>query len=190
MTILQASSFPWSERVSAEVAMIPVDRRLQLWRRATIAPGGMLRVQPEGRDPILVCNVDGKIYAVDDECTHAIASLSEGRLQGNIVFCPMHGGSFDVCSGKAKSLPCKQALRTWPIEIVDGKVYLLAEELIGRKARDLYPPPRRRRWRPSICRRRTPASDVGVAAARNIPSVPRDAAVSLPADHSGATFTL
>ena len=105
-------------------AMSFVDRRL-LCEAGDVAPGGMLKVQPEGLDPILVCNVDGKLYAVDDECTHAIASLSEGRLQGNIVFCPLHGGSFDVCSGKAKSLPCKQALRTWPIEVADGKVYLL-----------------------------------------------------------------
>lgn len=105
-------------------AMSFVDRRL-LCEAGDVAPGSMLKVQPEGLDPILVCNVDGKLYAVDDECTHAIASLSEGRLQGNIVFCPLHGGSFDVCSGKAKSLPCKQALRTWPIEVADGKVYLL-----------------------------------------------------------------
>ena len=87
----------------------------------------MLKVEPEGMAPILVCNVDGNFHAVDDECTHAIASLSEGRLQGNIVFCPMHGGSFDVCSGKAKSLPCKQALRKWPLELADGKVYLLTK---------------------------------------------------------------
>jgi nitrite reductase/ring-hydroxylating ferredoxin subunit len=103
------------------------ERRLQLCEAGAVAPGGMLRVHPEGMDPILVCNVNGKLYAVDDECTHAIASLSEGRLVGNIVFCPLHGGSFDVCSGKAKSLPCKQALRTWPIEVSDGKVYLLLQ---------------------------------------------------------------
>jgi nitrite reductase/ring-hydroxylating ferredoxin subunit len=102
-----------------------VDRRLQLCEAGQVAPGGMVRFQPEGMDPILLCNVDGKFHAVDDECTHAIASLSEGRLQGHIVFCPMHGGSFDVCSGKPKSLPCKQALRTWPVEVIDGKVYLL-----------------------------------------------------------------
>jgi len=85
----------------------------------------MLRIHPEGMDAILVCNVSGKFHAVDDECTHAIASLSEGRLQGNIVLCPFHGGSFDVVTGKAHSLPCKQPLRTWPLEVTDGKVYLL-----------------------------------------------------------------
>jgi nitrite reductase/ring-hydroxylating ferredoxin subunit len=104
----------------------PADRVL-LCDTSEVPPGKMLRVHPEGLDPILVCNVMGDFYAVDDECTHAIASLSEGRLQGNIVFCPMHGGSFDVCSGKAKTLPCKQPLRTWPLEVADGKIYLLAK---------------------------------------------------------------
>lgn len=99
--------------------------RLALCEQSEVAPGKMLRVHPEGRTPILVCNVAGTFHAVDDECTHAIASLSEGRLEGNIVFCPMHGGSFDVCSGRAHSLPCKEPLRTWPLEVTDGKVYLL-----------------------------------------------------------------
>lgn len=104
--------------------MSPADR-LPLCDESAVTPGKMLRVHPEGLDPILVCNVDGKFHAVDDECTHAIASLSEGRLQGTTVFCPLHGGSFDVCSGKAMSLPCKQPLRTWSLEVEDGKVYLL-----------------------------------------------------------------
>jgi nitrite reductase/ring-hydroxylating ferredoxin subunit len=104
---------------------IPPDDRLPLCDVNEVTPGKMLRVHPEGRDPILVCNVAGTFHAVDDECTHAIASLSEGRLRGNIVFCPMHGGSFDVRSGEAMSLPCKQPLRTWPLEVTNGKVYLL-----------------------------------------------------------------
>jgi nitrite reductase/ring-hydroxylating ferredoxin subunit len=105
--------------------MVHSDRRLPLCETSELASGGMRKFHPEGMDPILLCNVDGKFHAVDDECTHAIASLSEGRLDGQIVFCPMHGGSFDVCSGKARSLPCRQALRTWPLEVVDGKIYLL-----------------------------------------------------------------
>jgi len=99
------------------------DRRL-LCEQGEITPGNMLRVHPDGMDAILICNVGGKLHAVDDACTHAIASLSEGRLQGTIVTCPMHGGRFDVRSGKAMSLPCKLPLRTWPLEVVGGKVYL------------------------------------------------------------------
>ena len=108
-----------------QAAMVHSERRLPLCETSELASGDMRKFHPEGMDPILLCNVDGKFHAVDDECTHAIASLSEGRLDGQIVFCPMHGGSFDVCSGKARSLPCRQALRTWPLEVVDGKIYLL-----------------------------------------------------------------
>ncbi len=101
----------------APIRLCPVD---------DLAPGQFRRFEPEGLDPVLLCNVDGQFYAVDDECTHAIADLSEGRMEGEIVFCPMHGGSFNVRSGKACSLPCKQALRTYPLEIADGGVWLKA----------------------------------------------------------------
>lgn len=75
-------------------------------------------------DPIAVCNVDGDFFAIEDECTHAIASLSEGRLEGEVIFCPLHGGSFNVRSGKACSLPCKQPLRTFPIVVEDDAIWL------------------------------------------------------------------
>lgn len=107
-------------------ATAPGDRLL-LCEQRDVKPGKMLRVHPEGMDAILVCNVGGKFHAVDDACTHAIASLSEGRLQGSIVVCPMHGGSFDVRSGKAMGLPCKLPLRTWPLELANGKIYLRAK---------------------------------------------------------------
>jgi nitrite reductase/ring-hydroxylating ferredoxin subunit len=98
---------------------------IELCAATEIGPGEMRRFEPEGFDPLLLCNVDGAFRLVDDECTHAIASLSEGRLEGPTIFCPMHGGSFDVCSGKAKSLPCKQALRTYQVRIQDGIVYFI-----------------------------------------------------------------
>lgn len=97
------------------IALCPAD---------AIAPGEMRKFEVPGGDPVMVCNVDGAFYAVEDDCTHAIASLSTGRLEGTTVFCPMHGGSFDVCTGKARSLPCKQALRTFSIEVRDGALHL------------------------------------------------------------------
>lgn len=98
--------------------------RIQLCAEEEIAPGAMRRFEPDGGDPVLLCNIDGDLHALEDECTHAIASLSEGRLEGRTIFCPMHGGSFDACTGAAKSLPCKQALRTFPVEVVDGQVWI------------------------------------------------------------------
>ena len=56
-------------------------------------------VSTDGKD-ILVTNVDGNYYAMDDTCTHAGASLSEGSLDGSTVTCPWHGSTWDCKTGK------------------------------------------------------------------------------------------
>jgi len=89
-----------------------------------LAPGKMRRFEIPGGDAVLLCNFNGVFHAIEDDCTHAIASLANGRLEGSTVFCPMHGGSFNVVTGKALSLPCKQALRSFPVEVRDGTVFV------------------------------------------------------------------
>ena len=59
-----------------------------------ITSGKMIMVSTDGKD-ILVTNVDGNYYAMDDTCTHAGASLSEGSLDGSTVTCPWHGSTWD-----------------------------------------------------------------------------------------------
>ncbi|MBH0114072.1 non-heme iron oxygenase ferredoxin subunit [Novosphingobium sp. YJ-S2-02] len=88
-----------------------------------LAPGAIRLVELDGMDPLVLVNRAGEFFLLEDECTHAIASLSEGRLEGDTLFCPLHGGSFDVRTGKAKSLPCKMALNTFPVEVRDGAVW-------------------------------------------------------------------
>lgn len=89
-----------------------------------LAPGEMSRFDPEGMDPIVLCNYQGEYYALEDECTHAIASMAEGEFVEDQLVCPVHGGRFCVTTGAATKLPCRQALKTWPISIVDGVVCL------------------------------------------------------------------
>ncbi|MDV3455373.1 non-heme iron oxygenase ferredoxin subunit [Sphingomonas sp. HF-S4] len=103
-----------------EIAMA---ERTALCQVDTLEPGEMVRVEVAGEDPLLLINDAGVFRLLDDDCTHAIASLSEGRLDGNILSCPLHGGSFDIRTGKAKSLPCKQALRTHKVIVESGMVY-------------------------------------------------------------------
>ena len=98
--------------------------KVELCEAAAVEPGQMQRFEPDGMDAVLLINDDGTFRLIEDDCTHAIASLSEGRLDGQVIFCPLHGGSFDICTGKARSLPCKQALRTFPVSVEDGVVYL------------------------------------------------------------------
>lgn len=64
----------------------------------------MKHVELTGRE-ILIANVEGKFYAIDDRYGHANARLSSGGLRGNIVTCPMHAAQFDVTIGKKKAEP-------------------------------------------------------------------------------------
>ena len=68
-------------------------------KTSDIPSGKMSMVSTDGKD-ILVTNVDGNYYAMDDTCTHAGASLSEGSLDGSTVTCPWHGSTWDCKTGK------------------------------------------------------------------------------------------
>lgn len=72
-------------------------------------------------------NCDGTFYAVDDTCSHAEASLSEGYLQGCEIECPLHGGRFDVRSGKATWSPAFMPVATYEVRI-EGSAVLVAAE--------------------------------------------------------------
>ncbi len=62
--------------------------------------GKMKKVTLDGKDVLLV-NVDGAYFAIDNKCTHMGGSLVDGTLDGNVVTCPRHGSRFDVKTGKA-----------------------------------------------------------------------------------------
>ncbi len=87
-------------------------------RKSAIAPGEMTRVEVDGV-PVLLCNVDGELYAVEDLCTHDGAPLDGGELDGCRIMCPRHGAFFDVTTGKALTLPAVSPLPTFPVS-VDG----------------------------------------------------------------------
>jgi nitrite reductase/ring-hydroxylating ferredoxin subunit len=95
---------------------------------ADVAPGTTLRVQLPGQDAIAVCNVDGRFHAIADTCTHGMASLSEGELEGTLIFCPFHGGSFDVTTGAPVDRPCTIALRTYAVLVQDDALFLAGGE--------------------------------------------------------------
>ena len=65
---------------------------------------------------ILVCNVDGEFFAVENECTHAAVPLDEGTLRGCELECDFHGAVFDVRTGEALAMPATVALRRFPVE--------------------------------------------------------------------------
>lgn len=66
--------------------------------RADLPPGTMQRL-PYPPFDVLVVNLMGVPYAIEDACNHAGASLAEGSLKDDRVICPAHGYIFDVRTG-------------------------------------------------------------------------------------------
>ena len=85
---------------------------------------GDVKVVEVGPDQVLLVNVDGTIYALDDICSHAYASLSEGDLAGEEIECPLHGSAFNVVTGEALTPPADENIRTFEVRI-DGQDVLL-----------------------------------------------------------------
>lgn len=71
---------------------------------------------------ILLANVEGKIYAVDDMCTHEDSSLSLGCLKGELVYCTLHGSRFNVRTGEPMEEPATEALQCYSVRIQNDRI--------------------------------------------------------------------
>ncbi len=76
--------------------------------------GRMLRIEAFGTR-LLLANVDGKLYAIADTCSHEDASLSLGALAGDSVKCPLHGSRFCLRTGAPLDEPAELPVACYPI---------------------------------------------------------------------------
>ncbi|WP_433566684.1 non-heme iron oxygenase ferredoxin subunit [Nocardia sp. CA-151230] len=79
-------------------------------------------------DIALLRDDDGSIYALNDTCTHEVASLAEGWVEGGYVECPMHSSKFCLKSGEVQCLPATENAHPHRLEVRDGEVYLFPNE--------------------------------------------------------------
>jgi nitrite reductase/ring-hydroxylating ferredoxin subunit len=69
-----------------------------------ISTGSMKHIELNGKE-IMIVDLDGKFYALNDRCSHTNAPLSMGHIQDSILTCPMHGARFDITTEKKVSDP-------------------------------------------------------------------------------------
>ena len=92
-------------------------------RTSELSPGEK-KVVPLGDERVLLVNVDGDYYAVQEECTHAYALLSLGQLYGDEVLCPLHGSTFRVTDGEVLSPPATEGLTVYPVRVEGNDVLI------------------------------------------------------------------
>ncbi|MCG6873185.1 MAG: non-heme iron oxygenase ferredoxin subunit [Gammaproteobacteria bacterium] len=92
--------------------------------RADAIPEGRLRCAEINGHRLLLAKVDGQLYCTDDLCTHEDASLCSGSIHGYVLKCPLHNGCFDVRDGRALEEPAEDDLRSYPVSVRDGDVFV------------------------------------------------------------------
>ena len=103
-------------------------------RISELAAGTMTWVAVD-RERVLLANVDGTFYAIQDSCGHRQAVLSRGTLRGHVVECPLHFAEFDVRTGKLLSGPVAADVATYPVRVAEDTVYVKPPSTPGARAR-------------------------------------------------------
>ena len=71
----------------------------------------------EGRS-VLLCRTSAGVFAVENRCTHQLASLEGGKMRGVHLFCPKHGARFDLRTGVPNGMT-KIPVPTYPVSLKD-----------------------------------------------------------------------
>ena len=88
-----------------------------------IPVGKALSVSVESK-AIAVFNIEGKYFAISDECTHAGGNLSEGEVKGTTVTCPWHGAQFDVTTGSVLSAPAFDNVPSYSLRVIKDEIQI------------------------------------------------------------------
>lgn len=87
-----------------------------------IPDGGYVRFDLDDI-PVLVFNLGGEFFALEDRCTHDDAELDGGNVEDGCIKCPRHGACFDIRTGDAKSAPAYEATDSFATRVsADGVV--------------------------------------------------------------------
>ena len=71
---------------------------------------------------IVICRLGSKYFAIENRCSHALATFDNGCLRGFRIMCPVHGATFDVRDGSCTGAPATRPIRSFPVRIASGMI--------------------------------------------------------------------
>ncbi len=95
---------------------------------ATIPADALNENQPQlvrtGNGWVLLCKVNGVIYAFSPICPHANGDMTYGAIIDGTVECPLHGWRFRLKDGICVDPIGGSSMRTYPVSLIEGVVHV------------------------------------------------------------------
>ena len=101
--------------------------RVRVCSTDEIEEEGVLRVDLGEKSLAIYRSPDDTFFATDGYCTHERTHLADGIVDGYDIECPLHFGAFDYRTGDPTVAPACVALKTYPVQVEDGSVYVLLD---------------------------------------------------------------
>lgn len=101
-----------------------MSRRIEICHTGELTPGQRRIVDIGDYAEVLVLNIDGECYAINNACPHAGVALERGTIMDGILFCPLHQWGFCLSTGQSIS-DGDLCARTYRILSEDERLYLL-----------------------------------------------------------------
>jgi 3-phenylpropionate/trans-cinnamate dioxygenase ferredoxin component len=86
-----------------------------------LAPGEWRTLDVDGT-AVVVFNIEGDYYAIEDVCTHDGGQLTGGTVEGDQIVCPRHGARFCIRTGEALTPPAYEPTAKFPVRVHEGAV--------------------------------------------------------------------
>ena len=72
----------------------------------------------------MLVRLQGRVYAIDDRCSHRGCPLSDGALEDNVIMCSCHGSRFDIRDGTLLRGPAIIGQPAFETREIDGRIQI------------------------------------------------------------------
>jgi 3-phenylpropionate/trans-cinnamate dioxygenase ferredoxin subunit len=100
------------------------DNWIEVCAQDDIDEEDVMRFDHGGRTYAVYRSPDDRFFATDGLCTHENVHLADGLVMDEIIECPKHNGRFNYQTGEAKGAPVCVNLKTYPIKLEGGSVFI------------------------------------------------------------------
>lgn len=77
---------------------------------------------------IAVYQIKSGFYATDGQCSHELADMTNGYVEGDFIECPKHNARFSIVNGQALRRPACEGIKTYPVKVEGSDIFVKVME--------------------------------------------------------------